>query len=110
MKFKVSDKPIHELVHKFDIAYTSCFTTAALDAYGAGLKIISVLDPTTLNLSPLKRCSICKFRRRLWRLLAASVNIKGNYKRVNIFTLTLHCGAGGNYFQAIKFMDLHEHE
>ena len=89
LKFKVSDKPIHELVHKFDIAYTSCFTTAALDAYGAGLKIISVLDPTTLNLSPLRGIKGVQFvsseddlRKAL---LTASINIKGNYKRVNYF-------------------------
>ena len=32
----------------------SCLTSAAVDAYCAGLRVISVLDPTALNLSPLR--------------------------------------------------------
>jgi surface carbohydrate biosynthesis protein (TIGR04326 family) len=54
MKFRVSYQPIVELLPECDIAYTSMMTSAAVDAYCAGLTVISILDPDTLNLSPLK--------------------------------------------------------
>lgn len=54
LEFKVSNQPLSDLFELFDIAYTSCLTSAAVDAYCAGLRVISVLDPTALNLSPLR--------------------------------------------------------
>jgi len=54
LRFVLSNEPISELSTQFDVAYTSSVTSAAVDAYCAGLKVISVLDPTTLNLSPLR--------------------------------------------------------
>ena len=54
LEFKVSNQPLSDLFELFDIAYTSCLTSAAVDAYCAGLRVISVLDPAGLNLSPLR--------------------------------------------------------
>lgn len=42
------------LLTECDVAYTSPITSAAVDAYCAGLPVISALDPTTLNMSPLR--------------------------------------------------------
>ena len=49
----ITDLPINKLLPDFDVAYTSLTTSAAVDAYCAGLSVISALGPSTLNLSPL---------------------------------------------------------
>ena len=54
LKLQLLDQPLSDLLRHFDIAYTSSVTSAAVDAYSAGLRVISVLGPTTLNLSPLR--------------------------------------------------------
>lgn len=46
--------PLVDLLAKCDVAYTSAVTSAAIDAYCSGVPVISVLDPTTLNMSPLR--------------------------------------------------------
>jgi len=46
-------EPLSTLLAKCDIAYSSSLTAAAVDAYCAGVPIISVLDPSKLNMSPL---------------------------------------------------------
>lgn len=45
--------PVRTLLFQSDVAYTSEMTSAAVEAYCAGLPVISVRDPNTLNLSPL---------------------------------------------------------
>jgi len=54
LRFEVSNEPLSELLSQFDVAYTSSATSAAVEAYCAGLQVISVLDPEILNLSPLR--------------------------------------------------------
>ena len=53
MNTYVTDLPINELLSDFGVAYTSLTTSAAVDAYCSGLSVISALDPSVLNLSPL---------------------------------------------------------
>ena len=55
LTFKLSDQPLSDLLGHYDVVYTSSVTSAAVDAYSAGLQVISFVDPTTLNLSPLRR-------------------------------------------------------
>ena len=50
----ITDKPINEVLPDFRVVYSSLTTSAAVDAYCAGLSVISVLDPSVLNLSPLR--------------------------------------------------------
>ena len=45
---------ISTLLYGCDVAYTSSVTSAAVDAYCADVPVVSVLDPNTLNLSPLR--------------------------------------------------------
>lgn len=52
----VSMQPIAQLLADCDVAYSSSVTSAAVDAYCAGVPVVSMLDPTTLNLSPLRGC------------------------------------------------------
>jgi surface carbohydrate biosynthesis protein (TIGR04326 family) len=49
-----------EILRDFDIAYSSSSTSAALDAYLAGLPVVVMLDVEELNLSPLRaRPGVC---------------------------------------------------
>ena len=61
LKFKVLNKSLSDIENRFDIAFTSSLTSASLDAYCAGLIVVSVLDPTTLNLSPLRGIKEVRF-------------------------------------------------
>jgi hypothetical protein len=56
IRITVSMRPIAELLADCDVAYSSSVTSAAVDAYCAGVPVISMLDPATLNLSPLRGC------------------------------------------------------
>jgi surface carbohydrate biosynthesis protein (TIGR04326 family) len=47
-------EPMEQLLENFDVVYTSSITSAAVDAYCAGITVISVLDATALNMSPLR--------------------------------------------------------
>ena len=54
LKMEVTMEPISKLLAGCDVAYTSCGTSAAVDAYCVGAPVVSVLDPNVLNLSPLR--------------------------------------------------------
>ncbi len=43
-----------EVMHSFDVAYSSNMTSAAVDAYFAGLPVVVMLDEAELNFSPLR--------------------------------------------------------
>ncbi len=47
-------EPLTKLLNECDVAYTSAVTSAALDAHCSGVPVVSVMDPTTLNMSPLR--------------------------------------------------------
>ena len=46
--------PISKLLSKSDVMFSGSVTSASVDAYCAGIPVISILDPNTLNLSPLR--------------------------------------------------------
>jgi len=52
----ITDHPIDKLIGQCVMAFTSSGTSAAVDAYSAGKKVITLLDGKTLNLSPLRNC------------------------------------------------------
>lgn len=47
-------EPLGKLLKGFDIAFSSNSTTAAVDAYLAGLPVVVMLDDNELNISPLR--------------------------------------------------------
>ena len=51
---EISVKPIKELLMISDIVYSSLVTSAAIDAFCAGLPVITLVDGKTLNMSPLR--------------------------------------------------------
>ena len=89
LEFKVSNQPLSDLFELFDIAYTSCLTSAAVDAYCAGLRVISVLDPAALNLSPLRGVVGVRFVSSAEELKEAVFQVPGQSANV---------GEGINYF------------
>jgi surface carbohydrate biosynthesis protein (TIGR04326 family) len=54
LSMRVTMEPIATLLPHCDVVYTSAATSAALDAFCAGVPVISVLDSDTLNQSPLR--------------------------------------------------------
>lgn len=57
LRITVSMSPIHRLLPACDVAYASAVTSAAIDAYCAGVPVVSVLNPGGLNMSPLRGCA-----------------------------------------------------
>jgi surface carbohydrate biosynthesis protein (TIGR04326 family) len=56
IRMTVTMEPISNLLTECDVVYSSEATSAAVDVYCAGVPIVSVLNPNTLNLSPLRGC------------------------------------------------------
>jgi surface carbohydrate biosynthesis protein (TIGR04326 family) len=57
LSMTITMEPIAKLLAECDVAYSNNATSAAVDAYCAGVPIVSVLDPSTMNLSPLRGCA-----------------------------------------------------
>lgn len=56
IRMHVTMEPLSKLLTTatYDVAFTDSATSAAVDAYCAGMPVVSMLDPRTLNLSPLR--------------------------------------------------------
>jgi len=54
LKMSVTSEPVSKLLARCDVSYTSSVTSAAVDAYCAGVPVVSVFDPNNLNQSPLR--------------------------------------------------------
>lgn len=91
LQFKLSNQPLPELLGLCDVAYTSAITSAAVDAYSVGLRVISVLDPASLNLSPLRGIAGVRFVSSAEELgealLEATLQSDEGGKRVNYFNV-----------------------
>jgi surface carbohydrate biosynthesis protein (TIGR04326 family) len=51
---KVVMEPLDEIMHEYDVAYSSNMTSGAVDAYLAGLPVVVMLEEAELNFSPLR--------------------------------------------------------
>jgi surface carbohydrate biosynthesis protein (TIGR04326 family) len=83
LNLQISMEPIAILLAECDMAYASALTSAAVDAYCAGVPTVSVLDPNTLNLSPLRGCNGALFASTPNELAAALVTLSGGYSVPN---------------------------
>ena len=54
LRMSVTMGSVSKLLPECDVAYSSAVTSAAVDAYCAGVPVVSVRAPKTLNLSPLR--------------------------------------------------------
>jgi surface carbohydrate biosynthesis protein (TIGR04326 family) len=61
LPFQVVTAPLGEILQNYDMAYSSNMTSAAVDAYLAGLPVVVMLDETQLNFSPLRGQSGVRF-------------------------------------------------
>lgn len=52
----ITNEPLVDIIYKYNAAFSSNTTSAALDAYIAGLHIVVFLDENDFNFSPLKGC------------------------------------------------------
>ena len=57
LQLQVTDAPLVDLFGDCDVVYTSNITSAAMEAYSAGIPVVSVLDGDVLNMSPLRGLS-----------------------------------------------------
>ena len=89
IKMNLTNDSIANLLPQCNIAYTSNVTSAALDAYCANIPVISVLNPETLNMSPLIGINGIKFIRNSEELINSIYQLSSNptIKRDNIFWL-----------------------
>ena len=88
LSMTVTMEPIEKLLTECDVAYSSAVTSAAVDAYCAGVPIVSMLDQNTLNLSPLRGCAGALFAstpEELATALTSAVTTPGNQQE--FFTL-----------------------
>lgn len=78
LRIRLSMEPIAILLAQCDVAYTSAVTSAAVDAYCAGVPVVSVLTADALNLSPLRDCAGPSFISTYRELAGAlSLAVKG---------------------------------
>jgi surface carbohydrate biosynthesis protein (TIGR04326 family) len=58
---EVTTQALSALLEACDMAFTSNATSAVVDAYCAGVPVVSLLDPKAMNLSPLRGCEAARF-------------------------------------------------
>ena len=92
LKFTIKNSSLVNLVSNADIVYTTSTTSSAVDAYCAGVSVISARDSRTLNMSPLRGCKGIQFAStsedlvKALKVAATSKNLpKSKY---NFFTLS----------------------
>lgn len=61
LRMEVTAQALSGLLEGCHVAFTSNATSAAVDAYCAGVPVISLLDPKAMNLSPLRECDAVRF-------------------------------------------------
>lgn len=54
LDLSIRNEPINELLDNISVVYVSCNTSASIDAYLHGKIVLTLLEPKSLNLSPLK--------------------------------------------------------
>ncbi|MDC1188018.1 hypothetical protein N8202_06030 [Gammaproteobacteria bacterium] len=88
LDLKVVNEPLKEILVDYDIVYASNMTSAAVDAYCAGMPIIIMLDNYDLNFSPLRGHSNVNFistSSELFTLIESYKNKKHDSKIQNNF-------------------------
>ncbi len=87
---QIRNQPLDEILQLYDIAVSSNWTSAAVDAYVAGLPVVVMLDDSELNLSPLRGMAGVHFvskPRELADAITAPSNFARQDTRENLFFL-----------------------
>ena len=85
LNMTLTTEPLSNLLATCDVAYSSSLTAASVDAYIAGIPVISVLDPSKLNMSPLRGCDGVVFVNTSQELAMALKNTKPSNPQKNSF-------------------------
>ena len=80
MRMDWSNSSLEDLLDKSDVVYTGGMTSAAVDAYCKGIPVISTLDDSGLNMSPLRGCSGVYFVENSTELVIAISEVHENPK------------------------------
>ncbi|MBA3655792.1 MAG: hypothetical protein H0W69_00395 [Gemmatimonadaceae bacterium] len=87
----IRNEPLDQILRSYDIAFSANWTSAAVDAYVAGLPVVVMLDETELNLSPLREMPGVHFvsdPRQLAEALASiASDVAQQSQRKNLFFL-----------------------
>ena len=94
MDFEVTHESIEALLPTADVAYTGIVSSSAVDAYCAGVPVVSALDPDSLNLGPLRGMGNVRYVSSASELASAVVE-------TSVIT--------GSEENATKFFNLDEH-
>ena len=89
LRGELSTRPIEEPMSMSDVVYSSLVTSAAIDAYCVGLAVITFLDGSTLNMSPLRGSKSVYFVKNSEDLSSAinAIEVTDSDKRKNYFYL-----------------------
>jgi surface carbohydrate biosynthesis protein (TIGR04326 family) len=91
--FQLSKKSITELMRECDVAYSSVLTSGAVDAYCGGMPIVVAMDPSMLNLSPLRGYGSVTFastpEELAEALVSANVKSRNEDEEIKFFNLDL---------------------
>ena len=105
-QIRISNLPINELLNdpRFNVAYVSSSSSSALDAYCAGLRVITSLDERLLNQSPLLgiKDNNIKFitnEAQLNSVLKTCIGFDREYKCNDIFNLNPELPAWKNLLE-----------
>lgn len=79
----IRDQTLDQLMDKVDVVYSSAVTSAALDAYCAGLPLVTYLDGETLNMSPLRNMENVTFVSHPTELASFINNLKPQERKTN---------------------------
>jgi surface carbohydrate biosynthesis protein (TIGR04326 family) len=94
IEMKLTMESIEKLLPLCDVAYTSSTTSAALDAYCSNVPVVSAVDRSTLNLSPLRGQDGALFASTpaelVTALCEASLNRKCTDCNRNFFTIDMN--------------------
>ncbi len=80
-QFTVSNQPLDTIISDYDVAIASFLTSAAVDAYLAGLKVFVLMDNTELNFSPLRQQQGVQFVRSTKELSEGLAILKPDQKK-----------------------------
>ena len=91
IKMRVTMEPVSTLLSDCDVVFSSAVTSAAVDAYCAGVPVVSVKDTKTLNLSPLRSRKGVHFVSTPEELKQAFVKTSKAQKSLNHKISMFHC-------------------
>ena len=85
LNMTITNDSLDQLVGKYDIAFCSNTTGAALDAYFSGSRVLIMLNPKTFNMSPLRELDDVEYISNSKDLLRALSIKKKKYNHKNDF-------------------------